>query len=113
MKGDVNLGKDVELVAVNGRIVVIGGKQVGAGGAGAVEINPYTLLFRNASILGLYIGAASEAEIAQMIAAIYAGLENGSLRPTSGQELSLAEASIAHEIIQKASGTAGKLIMVP
>lgn len=113
MKGDINLGKDVELIAANGRIVVIGGKQVGAGGAGAVEINPYTLIFQNASILGLYIGMASEAEIAQMIAAIYAGLENGSLRPTSGPELSLAEASIAHEIIQKASGTAGKLIMVP
>lgn len=68
MKGDVNLGKDVELVAANGRIVVIGGKQVGAGGTGSVEINPYTLIFKNASIMGLYIGMASEAEIAREIA---------------------------------------------
>lgn len=112
MKADVNLPKSTQLIAPSGRIVMIGGKDVGAGASGSVEFNPFSTLFKNADILGLYIGAASPAEVSVMKAAIFAGLENGTLRPIVGQEMPLADAPKALEAISQA-GAFGKIILIP
>lgn len=112
MKADVNLPKSTEMIALNGRIVMIGGKDVGEGGAGRTEFNPFTTLFKNADILGLFIGAALPAEVLAMKATIFAGLENGTLRPIIGQEMPLSDASKALELIGQ-SGAFGKIILVP
>jgi NADPH:quinone reductase len=112
MKADVNLPKSTQIIAFNGRIVMIGGKEVGAGATGSVEFNPFSTLFKNADILGLYIGAATPAEVLAMKAAIFAGLENGTLRPIIGQEMPLSDAPKALEAIDQA-GAFGKLILIP
>ncbi|XGV94957.1 MAG: NADPH:quinone reductase [Leptolyngbya sp. BL-A-14] len=112
MKADVNLPKATQVIAFNGRIVMIGGKDVGAGATGSVEFNPFSTLFKNADILGLFIGAATPPEVLAMKAAIFAGLENGTLRPIVGQEMPLSEASKAFETIEQ-PGAFGKIILVP
>ncbi|SRR5579883_171853 len=112
MKADVNLPKATQLVAPSGRIVMIGGKDIGAGASGSVEFNPFSTLFKNADILGLYIGAATPAEVAVMKAAIFAGLENGTLYPIIGQEMPLTDAAQALEAIGQA-GAFGKIILIP
>lgn len=112
MKADVTLPKSTEMVAFNGRIVMIGGKDVGAGGAGRTEFNPFTTLFKNADILGLFIGAAPPADVLAMKSTIFAGLENGTLRPIIGQEMPLSDASKALELISQ-SGAFGKIILIP
>jgi NADPH2:quinone reductase len=105
MLANVNLGRDLPLLAIRGRVVVIGSR-------GPVEINPRDAMQRDASILGLTLPNASREELIAMHSAIGAGLENKALRPIVGQELPLAEAPRAHEAVMK-SGSYGKIVLIP
>ncbi len=102
---NVNLGRDLGILAMGGRVVVIGSR-------GTAEINPRDAIGRDATILGMSIFNAKEWETIRIHAAIGAGLENGTLRPVIGQQIPLAEASRAHRAIIE--GTAfGKIILAP
>lgn len=105
MLANVNLGKDLPLLARGGRVVVIGSR-------GAVEINPRDTMSRDASILGMTLLNATEAELASIHSALVAGLESGVLRPVIGRELPLAEAPKAHQAVLEA-GAYGKIVLVP
>lgn len=105
MLANVNLDKDLGVVATNGRIVVIGSR-------GRVEIDPRAAMGKEASILGMTLFNASERELASMHAAFRAGLENGTLRPIVSREIPLADAAIAHHAVIEAS-TLGKIVLVP
>jgi NADPH2:quinone reductase len=103
MLANVNLGKDLTVLAKGGCIVVIGCR-------GEVQINPRLLMRAEGAILGVMAGTPEE--YAQSHAAIGAGLRAGTLRPVVGRELSLAEAPRAHhEIIE--STAYGKIVLVP
>src|SRR5207244_205086 len=82
MLANVNLAKDLSLAAPGGRIVVIGNR-------GTIEINPRDAMMREASILGMTLWAATDADLVEIHAATVAGLENGTLRPVIGHELPL------------------------
>lgn len=105
MLANVNLGKDLTVLARNGRIVVIGS-------LGSVEINPRDTMSRDASILGMTLMNATELELAGIHAALVAGLENGTLRPVINQELPLAEAPRAHQLVME-PGSYGKIVLIP
>jgi NADPH2:quinone reductase len=105
MLANVNLGKDLTVLARNGRIVVIGSR-------GSVEINPRDTMSRDASILGMTLMNATELELAGIHAALVAGLENGTLRPVINQELPLAEAPRAHQLVME-PGSYGKIVLIP
>ena len=105
MLANVNLGRDLPLLAIRGRVVVIGSR-------GPVEINPRDAMQRDASILGLTLPNASREELIAMHSAIGAGLENKTLRPIVGQEFPLADAPRAHEAVMK-SGSYGKIVLIP
>jgi NADPH2:quinone reductase len=105
MLANVNLGKDLGILARGGRVVVIGSR-------GSVEINPRDLIIRDASVLAMSVLNAPEQELARIHAALGAGLENGTLRPVVGRELPLAEAVRAHEEVME-SGRCGKIVLVP
>jgi NADPH2:quinone reductase len=105
MLANVNLGQDLKLLAPSGRVVVIGSR-------GDVTISPRDLMTRRGSIQAVTLWGVTEAEDKQIHAGLIAGLENGTLRPVVGRELSLAEASRAHrEILEP--GTYGKIVLVP
>ncbi|WP_447978647.1 NADPH:quinone reductase [Candidatus Nitrospira bockiana] len=105
MLASVNLGKDAGVVARDGRVVIIGSR-------GAVEIDPRDLMTRDASVIGMLLFNVTDFEARRIHAALYAGLDNGTLRPVVRQELPLAEASRAHRLIME-PGAYGKLILVP
>jgi NADPH2:quinone reductase len=105
MLANVNLGRDLPLLAIHGRVVVIGSR-------GPVEINPRDAMQRDASILALSLPNASREELIAMHSAIVAGLENKTLRPVVGREFPLADAPRAHEAVMK-SGSYGKIVLVP
>jgi NADPH:quinone reductase len=105
MLANVNLGKDLEILAKKGRVVVIGSR-------GPVEINPRNTMSREADIRGMILFAASESEHRAIHAAIFAGLENRILRPVIGTELPLAEAPTAHKRVM-APGAYGKIVLIP
>jgi NADPH2:quinone reductase len=101
----INLGKDLTVLAKQGRVVVVGSRQ-------PIEINPRDTMSRDASILGMSLMNASEPELAGIHAGIVAGLENGTLRPIIGKELPLADASKSHEQVL-APGSYGKIVLLP
>ena len=104
MLANVNLNKDLEVVAKGGRVVV--------GSRGTVEINPRLAMTRDAVILGMTLFNVTPQESASVHAALAAGLEAGTLRPVVGRELPLAEAARAHEEVLK-PGAYGKIVLIP
>jgi NADPH2:quinone reductase len=103
MLANVNLSNDTKLLANNGRVIVIGSR-------GEVTINPRELMGRRASIRAFTLWGITAAEEADIHAALFAGLENGTLRPVVGKEIPLAEAARAHKEILE-PGSAGKVVL--
>jgi NADPH:quinone reductase len=98
------LADDVNLIAPEARIIIIGGTD------GAVNLDHTPLLWKGASVIGLYIGLATPQQSAQIHAAIYSGLENGTLRPAVAQEFALSEVAESHETVRLASSS-GKVML--
>ncbi|MBI3911949.1 MAG: NADPH:quinone reductase, partial [Armatimonadetes bacterium] len=90
MLANVNLGKDLTVLAPFGRVVVIGSR-------GKVEIDPRDTMARDTVILGMVLFNTPPGELASIHAALVAGLKNRTLRPIVGTELPLADAAQAHE----------------
>ncbi len=105
MLANVNLGKDLTVLAKHGRVVVIGSR-------GPVEINPRDGMSRDADIRMMTLMNATEQELRGIHAALVAGLENGTLRPVIGKEIPLSEAARAHREIME-PGAKGKIVLVP
>ncbi len=105
MLANVNLSADLKLLAINGRVIIIGNR-------GEITINPRDLMLRRASARGFTMWAITPKEEAEIHAGLIAGLENGTLRPVVGKELPLAEAARAHKEILE-PGAAGKIVLVP
>ncbi len=105
MLANVNLARDLGVLAPGGRVVVIGSR-------GPVEIDPRQTMARNLSILGMSLANATEAETTRLHAAIGAGLANGTMTPVVARTFGLAEAARAHEAVM-AAGAAGKIVLLP
>jgi NADPH2:quinone reductase len=105
MVANRNLGKDLTLLGARGRVVVVGSR-------GRIEIDPRDTMNRDADIRGMVLFNTPPAEMARIHAALYAGLENGTLRPVIFQEFPLADAPKAHGAMMQ-SGAGGKIVLVP
>jgi len=105
MSAHVNLGKDLGILAKNGRVIVIGSR-------GKVEIDPRDTMSRDADIRGMSLMNATESELLGIHAALVTGLENRALRPIVGRELPLAEAARAQELVME-PGARGKIVLIP
>ena len=111
MLANVNLGKDIDLLAMRGRVVVIGNR--GERNQGTVEINPRVAMMRDASIIGMVLHNATPQDLVRIHASLVTGLANGTLQPVIGQELPLAEAVQAHRAVSGEGKAYGKVILVP
>ncbi len=105
MLANVNLGNDLKILAPKGRVVIIGSR-------GRVEVDPRDAMTRDAAILGMLLFNLPKSEATSIHAALFAGLENGILRPVIGKEMSLKEASEAHKAVM-APGAYGKIVLIP
>jgi NADPH:quinone reductase len=104
MNASKKLADDVALVGTFGRIIVIGGTDA------AVTFDPTPILWKGASILGLYIGLTTPEESAQIHDALFTQLQNKSLRPIVGQEFALTDVAKAHAAVHQTSST-GKIVL--
>ena len=105
MLANVNLGKDLTIMAPKGRVVVIGSR-------GTVEIDPRDIMSREVDVLGVMSGLATEEERIQTYTAVEKGLAEGTLCPIIAERISLTEAARAHrEVIEKPR--LGKIVMIP
>ena len=105
MLANVNLDRDLDVLAQEGRVVVIGNR-------GRIEIDPRKAMGRDAAILGMTLFNATRAHLEEIHAGIVAGLENGTLNPVIGKEMSLGDAVKAHAAVME-SGALGKIVLVP
>jgi NADPH:quinone reductase len=105
MLANVNLGRDLTILAPHGRVSVVGNR-------GSGEINARDLMGRDGAIFAMSLWNATPAELFSIHSALVAGLENKSLRPVIGQEIPLAEAARAHTAITSA-GAYGKIVLIP
>lgn len=103
MLANVNLDRDLSVLAMGGRVVVIGSR-------GAVEVTPRQLMSRDSMVVGLSLPNASPAEADEIGAALHAGLSNGTLSPVVGAVLPLGAAPEAHERVLS-RGARGKVVL--
>ncbi len=105
MLANVNLQKDLEVLAPHGRIVVIGSR-------GSLEFTPRAAMTKDADVLGMSLFNTPGPALASIQKAIVAGLETGFLNPVVGRSLPLSEAAEAHRLILE-PGALGKLVLLP
>jgi len=105
MLANVNLAKDMQLLARNGRIVVIGNR-------GTIEINPRDIMGKDGAILGMSLMSVGPKDLTRIHAALGKGFANGKYRPVVGKELPLAQASQAHVAVME-PGAYGKIVLIP
>ncbi len=105
MLANVNLDRDLDVVAPYGRIVVVGNR-------GRVEIDPRKAMSRDASVMGMVLWNVPQGEMEAIHGALGDLLAGRALSPVVGRELPLAEAARAHELVL-APGARGKVVLVP
>ena len=105
MLANVNLDKDLDVLAFRGRVVVIGNR-------GRVEIDARKTMGKDGAILGMTLFNATPGELREIHASLVAGLANGSLNPVAGREMPLADAAQAHAAVM-APGAFGNIVLVP
>uniref|UniRef100_A0A8C7Y6S7 Crystallin, zeta (quinone reductase) n=1 Tax=Oryzias sinensis TaxID=183150 RepID=A0A8C7Y6S7_9TELE len=104
MLSNVNLSKDLQMMAFGGRVTVVGAR-------GSIEINPRDTMAKESSIMGVALFCATQEEKKECAALLYAGMEAGWLRPIVGSHYPLEKAAQAHHDIIESPGAAGKIVL--
>jgi NADPH2:quinone reductase len=105
MMANVNLDRDLDVLASHGRIMVIGNR-------GRVEIDPRKMMGKDGAILGMTLFNTTREEFLEIHAGLVAGLENGTLNPVIRKEMPLEQAPQAHGAVME-PGAFGKIVLVP
>jgi NADPH2:quinone reductase len=103
MLANVNLQRDLELLAPRGRVVVVGNR-------GEITINPRLLMTKDAGVRGMSLMNAPPEAWSAAVRGVDRLLRAGGLRPVIREVLALAEAPRSHELVM-APGATGKLVL--
>lgn len=105
MLANVNLQNDFDVLAMFGRITVIGNR-------GSLDFNPRVIMGKDATIYGMSLFNSPKIAMAEIHAAIFDGLSKGFLSPYVRKSFKLADAPAAHhEVIE--SKALGKIVLIP
>jgi NADPH2:quinone reductase len=105
MLANVNLDRDLDILALRGRVVVVGNR-------GRIEIDPRKIMRKDGAVHGLMMLHITAEELREAHAALGAGLRTGAVAPVVGREMTLREAARAHAAVLE-PGAYGKIVMVP
>jgi len=105
MLANVNLDRDLDLLALHGRVMVVGNR-------GRIEIDPRKIMSKDGAVLAMTMFNATAEEYRVMHAALAAGFESGTLTPVVGRELPLVDAPRAHVAVLE-PGAYGKIVLLP
>lgn len=107
--GAAYLARNVEVLATNGRLVVIGLQ-----GGRRAELDLGTLLAKRAAVIATSLRARPAAEKATIVAAVrehvWPLLESGDVRPVVHTRMPLADAAEAHRLLESSSHV-GKIVL--
>ena len=104
MLASANLDMDLGLLALRGRVVVVGSR-------GRIEIDPRQTMARDLSVLGMTLWNVPAEERGAIHEAIGHALAEGTLRPIVGREFPLEEAADAHRTLFE-SPARGKIALL-
>ncbi|MBV9215176.1 MAG: NADPH:quinone reductase [Acidobacteria bacterium] len=105
MLANVNLAKDFDVLAMRGRICVVGNR-------GSLDFNPRLLMGKDATVTGMALYNSTYDERDEIHAAVFDGLSHGYLKPIVSRSMPLVQAPQAHhEIIE--SKALGKIVLIP
>lgn len=105
MLANVNLAKDLELIAPRGKVIVIGSRA-------KIEIDPRMTMAKESEIRGLTLSRATPEELRSIHAALYAAMETGTYSPVIAREMPLADAPAAHRVVME-THEPGNLVLMP
>jgi NADPH2:quinone reductase len=105
MLANVNLERDLGVLALRGRIVVVGSR-------GELAFTPRLTMLKEASILGTALWNATPAETEEALSGVAGKLAAGVIQPVVGTELPLSQAAEAHRQILEAPAL-GKMVLLP
>ncbi len=104
MLANVNLAHDFEVLAMFGRICVVGNR-------GSLDFNPRLIMGKDATVTGMALYNAPRAAFNEIHAAIFEGLSEGYLRPVIDRKMPLEDAAKAHHAVVEEK-SAGKIVLV-
>ncbi|XP_002733966.1 quinone oxidoreductase-like [Saccoglossus kowalevskii] len=105
MLANVNLQKDLQMLAPKGRVLVIGNRA-------PTEIDARLTMTKETSIIGVSLGSTTKEEFKEITAAMHAGFVKGYLQPVVGKEYPLEKVVEAHhEVIEHKEGSHGKIVL--
>ncbi|CAG0886614.1 unnamed protein product [Darwinula stevensoni] len=105
MLANENLAKDLEVLAIGARVMVIGSR-------GTNEINPRLLMLKEATVTGIMLGLSSEEEWKEVGQAIVKGVAEGWVKPIVQKEYPLNDVKKAHHDVIHGGKKRGKLVLV-
>lgn len=105
MLANKNLERDLHLLAMSGRVVIIGSR-------GRIEIDPRLTMGKESEIRGLVLFNATAEETRQTHSGLIKAMERGALVPTVSREMALADAVQAHQLVMQ-DGNCGKIVLLP
>lgn len=105
MLANKNLERDFDILAMFGRVVVIGSR-------GSLEFNPRVTMGKDAAIFGMSLFNAPPEAMREIHARIFAGLSEGFLNPFVGKSFPLAKAAEAHRAVIEDKAF-GKIALLP
>ena len=105
MLANVNLENDFNVLAMFGRIVVVGNR-------GSLQFTPRLAMTKDATIYGMSLFNSPQNVRDEIHRAIFDGLSEGSLVPFVRKSLNLADAPISHREVME-NKALGKLVLVP
>lgn len=105
MLANVNLEKDLELLAPGGRVVIVGSR-------GRVEIDPRLTMGKETDIRGMSLFAATPDEEIRTHAGLFGALSSGGVVPVVNSVQPLEKATEAHKQVLQ-DGNLGKIVLRP
>ena len=103
MLANVNLDRDLDLLARGGRVSIVGNR-------GRVEIDPRKIMAKEGAVFGMVMFNSIPAELREIHTGLVAALERGALKPVVGKEFPLKDAPAAHTAVM-ALGAGGKIVL--
>lgn len=103
MLANVNLQRDLEIMAKHGRIVVVGNR-------GSLEINPRLAMNQESQIMGMLLANMTDDQKRENGYRLKGALNHG-VKPVIDHVFSLAEARMAHELVISQRESAGKIVL--
>jgi NADPH2:quinone reductase len=104
MLANVNLDRDLSMLAIGGRVLVVGNR-------GRIEIDPRQTMAKESSIVGVMLWHVNDQQLQEIHARMEDGFRSGQLTPVVGTELPLASAAKAQEQVFQ-GGTQGKIVLL-